>query len=172
MIPWIMGRSGVGKTHVANSLALSIRAETKFTPFVIDGDVLREAYGNDLGFTLKDRMEQASRAMTMALSLRTVSKGLIFPIVGLITPHESIQKFVKDNGQIRMFYRYRELQTIASADPKCLYMKDEINRNDPRSVWYFDDPHELAYGIDYRQFNVLKAIREIGEELNETNKKG
>ena len=54
MIVWIIGLSGSGKTTLANEVTTILRSKNKKV-VLIDGDQIRELYGNDLGHDLKDR---------------------------------------------------------------------------------------------------------------------
>ena len=54
MVIWIIGLSGSGKTTLANEVVTIIR-RTKKNVVLIDGDVVREVFDNDLGYTIEDR---------------------------------------------------------------------------------------------------------------------
>ena len=60
MIVWIIGLSGSGKTTLANEVTNILRSKNKKV-VLIDGDQIRELYGNDLGHNLKDRKKNADR---------------------------------------------------------------------------------------------------------------
>ena len=60
MVVWIIGLSGAGKTTLANDILLKTRKE-KNNVVLIDGDIIRETFDNDLGFSLIDRKKNADR---------------------------------------------------------------------------------------------------------------
>ena len=60
MIIWITGLSGAGKTTIGRRLYEKIKAGWTNTVF-LDGDVLRELMGHDLGYSLEDREKNAWR---------------------------------------------------------------------------------------------------------------
>ena len=54
---WITGLSGAGKTSVGILLYEKMKQKYSNTVF-LDGDVLREVFGNDLGYTREERSVQ------------------------------------------------------------------------------------------------------------------
>lgn len=57
---WITGLSGAGKTSIGRKLYHKLK-ETKANVVLLDGDMLREVFGGDLGYTLEDRRMSAAR---------------------------------------------------------------------------------------------------------------
>ncbi|MBD5468174.1 MAG: adenylyl-sulfate kinase [Lachnospiraceae bacterium] len=57
---WITGLSGAGKTTIGKALYNEIKKE-RDNVVLLDGDVLRETFGNDLGYTKEDRFQCAMR---------------------------------------------------------------------------------------------------------------
>ena len=54
MVIWLTGISGSGKTTLAKGLLKSLyNRKKKF--IVVDGDEIRELFGNDLGYHINDR---------------------------------------------------------------------------------------------------------------------
>ena len=60
MVIWIIGLSGAGKTTLAKEVVAKI-CGSKTNVVLIDGDMIREVFGNDLGHTLEDRRQNADR---------------------------------------------------------------------------------------------------------------
>ena len=64
MIIWITGISGAGKTTLAKELIKKIKE--KFNNVIgIDGDIIRDLFGNDLGYDLESRVSQIKRIQKM-----------------------------------------------------------------------------------------------------------
>lgn len=57
---WITGLSGAGKTTVGKLFFAQLR-EKKNNVIFLDGDTLREVFGNDLGYTKEERFQCAMR---------------------------------------------------------------------------------------------------------------
>ena len=51
---------GTGKTTLAEKLVTCFRKKQKLV-FLLDGDITREFFGNDLGFTHNDRLRAGKR---------------------------------------------------------------------------------------------------------------
>ena len=47
MVIWIIGLSGAGKTTLANEVVAQVRREQR-NVILIDGDMVRDVFGNDL----------------------------------------------------------------------------------------------------------------------------
>jgi adenylylsulfate kinase len=57
---WITGLSGAGKTTVGRLFFQLLRVERTAAVF-LDGDILREVFGNDLGHSREERIKSAMR---------------------------------------------------------------------------------------------------------------
>lgn len=60
MVVWIIGLSGAGKTTLAIDVIAQVRS-VRPNVVLIDGDAVREVFGNDLGHTMEDRRTNARR---------------------------------------------------------------------------------------------------------------
>lgn len=60
MVVWIIGLSGTGKTTLANEIVAQVRKKQK-NVILLDGDLVREVFANDLGHSLEDRHTNAKR---------------------------------------------------------------------------------------------------------------
>ena len=61
---WITGLSGAGKTTIGEEVYKMLKKKKSNTVF-LDGDIVREVLGNDLGHHLKDRKKNAIRISKM-----------------------------------------------------------------------------------------------------------
>ena len=119
---WLTGLSGAGKSTLATHLAKKLN-EKNIGCFIIDGDVLRESFGHDLGFSNEDRSKNVARAVSLAE--QKLCEGLVV-IVAMISP------FIKDRAharyqfepsQFKEVYVSTPLSECESRDPKSLYKK-------------------------------------------------
>ncbi|MCI8378513.1 MAG: adenylyl-sulfate kinase [Lachnospiraceae bacterium] len=60
IVYWLTGLSGAGKTTIGEHFFQMLRKQKENVIF-LDGDVLREVFGNDLGYSKKDRFQCAMR---------------------------------------------------------------------------------------------------------------
>ena len=65
MVIWITGLSGSGKSTVNKILQKMLIKKNKKT-ILLDGDIIRELYGNDLNFTESNRKIQINRIQNLA----------------------------------------------------------------------------------------------------------
>lgn len=73
---WLFGLSGSGKTYLSK-----IISKNKKKPFLIDGDVVRELISFDLGYKLRDRVNQNKRVLGLA---KIVINNGYFPIISSV----------------------------------------------------------------------------------------
>ena len=56
MVVWLIGLSGAGKSTLANEIVSGANIEG-VNIILLDGDVVREIFGNDLGYSIEDRLK-------------------------------------------------------------------------------------------------------------------
>ena len=60
MVIWIVGLAGAGKSTLGRPVAEAMRAAGR-PAVLLDGDAVRDAFGNDLGHALPDRVRNGER---------------------------------------------------------------------------------------------------------------
>ena len=78
MVVWITGLSGAGKTTLCNALRDILRPHMREL-VILDGDAVRAAFGQDLGYGAEDRLRQLHRLQSMASVL--AEQGLVVVVV-------------------------------------------------------------------------------------------
>ena len=68
MVIWLIGISGAGKTTLGNKLHDYFK-NNNTKSFIIDGDLVRNFYNNDLGYSKADRIANIKRIMLSAYTL-------------------------------------------------------------------------------------------------------
>jgi len=109
MVIWLLGISGSGKTTLG--LELKKYFDNKnIKSCVIDGDLVRDFYNNDLGFTKEDRVANIKRIM---LSAYLLEENGIIPIVCNISPFQGLRDFakIKFNDYVEIYLK-RDLKNI------------------------------------------------------------
>lgn len=82
MVIWILGLSGVGKSYLSLKLKQELEKDNK-NFLIIDGDVIRNIFDNDLGFSIKDRKKNASRISKLANFLNLNGSNVIVSVLSL-----------------------------------------------------------------------------------------
>ena len=120
MVIWITGLSASGKTTLSKSFGQLVRP--LYPNFVLlDGDVIRQLYGNDLGYSEADRWIQIKRIQTIAVFLEQQS---IIVVVAALYAHDDL---LSHNRTIfeRYFevYLKAEIKFLSTREVKGLYKK-------------------------------------------------
>jgi adenylylsulfate kinase len=82
MVVWIIGLSGAGKTTLASEVVNQVRLKQK-NVVLIDGDMVREAFGNDLGHSFEDRLTNAQRICQLGKLLNDQGINVVCAILSL-----------------------------------------------------------------------------------------
>lgn len=143
-IIWMTGRSGAGKTSIAEEAISSVKKfmsdpeekrELKIKH--LDGDAIRQELCRDLSFDAVSRIENHRRVLDVALLF--AEEGYIV-VVSMITPYRKLRKEImhKCNEDFRvrkfeMVYVACSKDLCAWRDPKGLYAKG------------VDMPYEMPY---------------------------
>jgi len=120
MVLWIIGLSGAGKTTLANEIVAKVR-ESKTNVVLVDGDIIRETLGNDLGHTLKDRRQNADRICSLCKFLDDQGIHVVCAILSIFS--ES-RRWNREN--ITNYYEVFidiSIEDLLIRDPKGIYKK-------------------------------------------------
>ena len=154
MIVWFIGISGAGKTTLGNKLHEYYNSK-KIKSFVLDGDLIRDFYDNDLGYSKEDRIANIKRIM---LSAYVLEQNGIIPIVCNISPFENLRNFAREkfNKYYEIFLQ-KNIEIAQSGDVKNIY-KDNLHKR-------------LIVGIDMRfeepqQYDLLVEVDKETEEIS------
>lgn len=120
MVVWIIGLSGAGKTTLANDI-MSKMPESVNNVVLIDGDTIREVFGNDLGHTLMDRKKNADRICQLCKFLSEQNIHVICAILSIFPESRAWnRKHIKDYYEV---YIETPFQDLVQRDSKGLYKK-------------------------------------------------
>ena len=103
---WITGLSGAGKTSVGLLLYKKMKQNYPNTVF-LDGDVLREVFGNDLGYTREERIKCAMRYARLCKMLQEQEMNVICCTISMF---DEIRSWNREN-----IGNYREIYEIGRA---------------------------------------------------------
>ena len=120
MVVWIIGLSGAGKTTLASKVVSLARA-AKPNVVLIDGDAIRELFGNDLGYTLEDRRKNADRICQLCKFLDDQGIDVVCAILSLFPEsREWNRKNIKNYYEV---FIDAPLEELVERDYKEIYAK-------------------------------------------------
>jgi Adenylylsulfate kinase and related kinases len=82
MVVWLIGLSGAGKTTLAEKLVDTVRARGRQV-VLLDGDRVRELFGNDLGYDLDGRRRNADRICRLCAFLEAQGIDVVCAILSI-----------------------------------------------------------------------------------------
>jgi cytidine diphosphoramidate kinase len=120
MVIWIIGLSGAGKTTLATEVYSQVR-NTLSNVVLVDGDMIREVFGNDLGYTIEDRRCNADRISRLCKLLDDQGINVICAILSIFTESRSWNR-----ENISNYYEVFidvPVEELIKRDPKGIYKK-------------------------------------------------
>lgn len=166
---YMIGRSGSGKTTIANALEKELKSKGVQKLQVIDGDVIRKQFGNIFGFTYEERMRcnQAVRVVVQYLLDNGISV-----ILSQVAAYEEMrqkvsEQFEKDYIEVYIKCSYEE---CARRDVKGYYRMQK--NGEMQNLNGADDIYEIPKNsdivIDTEIENVSDAVERIVLYLKES----
>jgi adenylylsulfate kinase-like enzyme len=132
---WIAGLSGAGKSSLCQALAQRLRNRGDHV-VRLDGDAVRAAFGNDLGYFEADRVRQVKRVQ--AISRLLADQGFTV-IVALLYMNSELYVWNRTHlpGYFEIYLR-SDFQLLKARDTKGLYR--EVRDGDSGNVVGVDIP--------------------------------
>lgn len=129
MVVWIIGLSGAGKTTLANEVIAHVR-RAQSNIVLIDGDMVREAFGNDLGYTMEDRRANARRICQLGKLLDDQGINVVVAILSLFPESRSWNReYLKDYYEV---FIDTPMKDLVQRDYKGIYRR--FNSGEIRDV--------------------------------------
>lgn len=120
MVVWIIGLSGAGKTTLANEVITHVR-KMQNNVILIDGDMIREIFGNDLGYTLEDRRINADRICKLGKFLDEQGINVVCAILSLFVESRTWNR--KNLENYFEVYIDAPVKQLINRDSKGIYKK-------------------------------------------------
>ena len=120
MVIWIIGLSGAGKSTLANEIVLKANNLGNKT-ILLDGDMVREIFGNDLGYSLEDRLMNAKRICQLGKFLNDQGLNVVTAILSIFPENREWNR-----NNIKNYYEVfidSPLKDLIKRDSKGLYAK-------------------------------------------------
>ena len=157
MVIWLIGLSGVGKSTLANEIVAGANRECKNT-ILLDGDVIREIFGNDLGYSMEDRLKNAQRICKLGKFLDSQGYNVVTAILSLFPESREWNR-----KNIETYYEVfidSPIENLVERDSKGLYAK--FNRGEISEVAGMDIDFQKPEKADL----VIKNINSKESLLN------
>ena len=163
---WFSGISGAGKSTLAQRLAEDF-AKAELVHELMDGNVVRDFFDNDLGFTNADRVSATKRIVFGSYLL---SRHNVFSIVTNISGSEAVRKFTRDKlggALIHIFVR-ATLEVVRERDVWGHYKRhdggDESNIVGIDEI--FEEPESPDLVVETTTDSVEQSYQKVKSFLN------
>ena len=157
MVVWLIGLSGSGKTTLANEIVASINIGSKNT-ILLDGDVIREIFGNDLGYSMEERLLNAQRICQLGKFLDDQGMNVICAILSIFP--ETRARNRKNVGDYYEVFIDVPIEILVERDSKGIYGK--YNRGEISEVVGMD----INFPIPDKADLVIKNIKSKSDLLS------
>jgi len=171
MIIWIIGLSSAGKTTVGRALYEEINTQRNDILF-LDGDHIRQVWGDDLGHTEDDRYQNGWRYCRLSKLLDEQGLHAVCCILSLFEEHREWNR--QNLSSYFEVYLDVPMETLKQRDAKDLYAKAQADKidnvvgvdipfeepEDPDLVLENDDPPTDPGELADR---ILSALPDEGE---------
>lgn len=123
-IIWFTGISGAGKSTLANAVQQKLQGSLKNHVMLLDGDLVREFFEGDLGYSRQDRIANIRR-ITFAAHL--LSQAGVTVLVANIAPYREVRDFVRKKlgDRYHQVYVQASLERVTKNDVKGLYSSQQ-----------------------------------------------
>ncbi len=109
MVLWIIGLSRSGKTTLGRAVYQRLKASHPNT-VLLDGDEVREAFGNDLGHTVQDRWTNAKRLMGLCRLLTEQGVHVVCCVLSIFPDSQAWNReHLKDYFEVYLEVPFEEL---------------------------------------------------------------
>ncbi len=120
MVIWITGLSASGKTTLSRAFEKKVKGSVP-NMVLLDGDIVRQLYGDDLGYEESDRYKQITRIQNLATFLE---KQSIVVVVAALYSHPDLLKQNRNNfKQYFEVYLHASIGVLQKREFKGLYQK-------------------------------------------------
>ncbi len=165
---WLTGISGSGKTTL--SLKIKDELEKKYGNVeFMDGDIVREFFEDDLGYTRKERIFNVKR---IAFAAMLLAKNGTHVIVANIAPYYEVRDFIRMHiEKYIQIYLQISIEEAMRRDIKGHYIK--YRKGELNNLVGVDDNYDIPRNPDLVVDTGKEAVEEsIHKIMNFLSKKG
>jgi adenylyl-sulfate kinase len=121
MVVWIIGLSGAGKSILANEIISKVNKIDNNKTILLDGDVIRNVFNNDLGYSKEDRFKNAQRICELGKFLDSQGINVVTAILSLFPENrEWNRKNLKNYYEV---FIDTPMKNLVKRDSKGIYKK-------------------------------------------------
>ena len=167
MVIWLIGLSGSGKTTLANEVVAEANKNVQNT-ILFDGDVVREILGNDLGYSMEDRLINAQRICRLGKFLNDQGINVVCAILSIFP---ETRQWNREN--IKDYYEVfidTPIDELVNRDYKGIYSKYEKAEITNVVGMDIDFPiprqSDLVIKNNKSEKHLLSYAKQIAENLN------
>jgi cytidine diphosphoramidate kinase len=162
MIIWLIGLSGSGKTTIGTKLYEELKPQYK-NLLLLDGDHLREVWGDKLGHTIEDRAKNAHRISHLCDLL---DQQGIHAIACVLSIFPEWQRWNREHfSQYFEIFLDTPMRLITKRDIKGLYKAAEEGSINNVVGFDIDFPKPEASDLIIRNEQGLDAVHSLVEEI-------
>ena len=168
MIIWLIGIPGAGKTTLGTRLEDYLKSQDKKC-YIIDGDVIRGFFDNDLGYTYDERIQNIKRIILAGYILE--QNGII-PIICNISPFEKLREFARKKfDSYNEIYLKKSIENSKKNDVKGLY-KNNLGKTKLVGIDIpFEEPQNSDLIIEVDKMGINESMEKIISFLKEKYQK-
>jgi len=162
VIVWFTGLSGSGKSTLAHAVEERLH-QMGCRTFVLDGDNVRHGLCSDLGFTLKDRVENIRRIGEIA---KLFQEAGVIVLTAFISPFHSDRDRVRSlipHGEFLEIYCRCPIEVCEDRDVKGLYkrardgeIKDFTGISSP-----YEEPADPEFVVDTARSPIDECVASV-----------
>lgn len=122
---WITGLSGAGKTTIGHLFYQKLKHNFPNTVF-LDGDIMREVFGADVGYTEEERRKCAMRYARLCNMLQKQDLNVVCCTISMF---DSVREWNRKNiDNYKEIYIKVSMDTLRKRDQKGLYSGNTIEK--------------------------------------------
>lgn len=122
---WITGLSGAGKTTIGRLFYQTLKHDYPNTVF-LDGDIMREVFGADMGYSKSERQKCAMRYARLCDMLQKQDLNVVCCTVSMF---DAVREWNREHiGSYKEIYIKVSMETLYRRDQKGLYSGNTVEK--------------------------------------------